>query len=133
MNDALESALQGPPTSTSPIIVSIAEVSVDRCEKYPEVQRSLLIVSDMIQNSPFWSFYDDGMDFDRLKGSPNYHVLESALEGVAVTVFRIPRLDHNGEKQQSEEFCAFWAGYFQAQGADYRGMLNVASGRSVCP
>lgn len=78
--------------------------------------RQLMIVSDMLQNSPAISFYREAVDFGPLSRNPDYGTMRVDLSGVEVSVFLLARGGEAG-RLQAGNMRRFWEDYFLDQGA----------------
>ena len=98
----------------SPIIESItATIAQTLGVRDAQLPKSLILVSDLYQNSDEFSFYrgDSWNDFKRSTASSN---LSKALQGFDVIVIRVPR---DPPAQSSAEIVDdFWVRYFSASG-----------------
>lgn len=82
--------------------------------------RRVTIVSDLLQHSDAMSFYR-GEDWGAFQASPQFARLARNLDGVAVSVLRVPR---PGAKVDPGAVDDFWVRYLEAQGA---ASVDVAS------
>jgi hypothetical protein len=76
-------------------------------------RRSLIIVSDMLHNTPAYSLYRQSQDFAALRTTPEFARLRSKLEGADVELLLLmhtPQL-------QSRRLTKFWEDYFRDMGA----------------
>jgi hypothetical protein len=78
-----------------------------------EGRRRIVIVSDLVQHSEALSFYR-GDDWESFRASPDFARLARNLDGVEVTIVRIPRA---GAKVDASAVDDFWVRYLDAQGA----------------
>ncbi len=112
--DIVEAMLDSSVADRSPIMESLQALLVSVPgfvdAKYP---RRVIIVSDMIQNSEAFSFYqgDNWQDFMRSQDSQR---LADRLVGVELEICRIPR---PGTKVNSAVVDDFWVNYFDRAGA----------------
>ena len=101
----------------SPLIEGIQVAVVNAFQpRTSNTPRQLLIVSDMLQNSPAMSFYREAVDFGPLSRSPDYGTLRVDLSGVEVSVFLLARGGEAG-RLQAGNMRRFWEDYFLDQGA----------------
>lgn len=75
--------------------------------------RRVVIVSDLLQNSDAMSFYRR-QDWQSFRDSPAYGRLARNLDGVDVTILRVPRTDGKVDPAAVDDF---WVRYLETQGA----------------
>jgi hypothetical protein len=73
----------------------------------------VVIASDLIQNSDAMSFYR-GDDWESFSNSPEFRRLARNLDGVEVTIYRVPRQRAKVDMAAVDDF---WVRYFDAEGA----------------
>lgn len=113
----LSALLDAAEDSVSPLLEGIQVAVVNAFQpRTSDMQRQLLIVSDMLQNSPTMSFYREAIDFRSLARNPDYSTLRVDLSGVEVSVFLLARGGEAG-RIQAGNMRQFWADYFLDQGA----------------
>lgn len=103
----------------SPIMAAIQRINLDVFATMPEgAQKTLLIASDMIEHTPAFSSYRDGLDYAAFEKSPAREKFRTALDGVS---FRILAFQREGVKAKPEEVALFWnhwitanRGYFES-------------------
>lgn len=101
----------------SPLLEGIQVAAVTAFQpRTSNMPRQLLIVSDMLQNSPAMSFYREAVDFGPLSRNPDYGTLRVDLSGVEVSVFLLARGGEAG-RLQAANMRRFWEDYFLDQGA----------------
>jgi hypothetical protein len=106
--------------SSSPIMESIQRlISSTVGFRTSTHARSLLIMTDLMQHSPAMSFYR-GEDWNSFSRSGNLERLSHALEGVTVTILRVPRINAPNESLED-----FWVRYFDYQGASQVRVISV--------
>ena len=115
----LQNAVAGlsalPPGNTSPILEMIRAVALDR-DFDSSQKRRLIIISDMLQNVPQYSHYQDGADFTAWqKTTYAREFLQLSLTGVEVEIWYIKRADWR--ELQTRRHVDFWEKYFAAAGA----------------
>lgn len=101
---------------TSPIMESL-QVLVASSEGFLTFAgpRRLILVTDLLQNSPAMSFYR-GEVWDTFARSAAFARLGRTMVGVDVTIYRVPR-DTKG-RIDGTEVEHFWLRYFDLQGAN---------------
>jgi hypothetical protein len=116
LNDVLEVLNLVEKADTSPIMEMIQHVSVSTfpLEKSKFGNR-LIIISDMIQNSPpVFSMYSS-YDFESFKKSSYYKKINTDLRGASIYILktRQPGFEH----LQGENLIKFWQKYFKDMGS----------------
>ncbi len=98
----------------SPLMEMLQMVAINGFRK-SEIHgpRRLIVVSDMLQNTPECSHYRGGMDFEAFRKSPYYQKVWADLSGVEVTLFY---LMHTPELQTRRN-SIFWEKYFRDMNA----------------
>lgn len=113
LDTMLDEMLDAKPANRSPIMESLQAVLVSAPgfldADYP---RRILMVSDLLQHSTAFSFYDGGT-WKSFKRSPDYRRLAKNLEGVNVVICRVPR---PGTKVDNTKVEDFWVRYFEDAG-----------------
>lgn len=100
----------------SPIMESIQSVAVAGFRETGTLPRRLVIVSDMIHNTPeFSQIRDPQAAFAGFKGSRYFRKVRADLKGVEVVVHYVRR--DNMAHVQGRRHIEFWQEWFAAQGA----------------
>lgn len=117
LNNELNALLNGSSADTSPILESIQNVSasVFDAPAYKDIPKQLIIVSDMVQNTPGFSQYKRSETFDQFKQTPYYMTTRSTLDGVNVYILYLRRADVL--RIQTRQHIEFWRDYFADAGA----------------
>jgi hypothetical protein len=112
-----------PPAKESPILESIQSVAVTAFGSLPEstTHRTLVIVSDMLQNMPDYSQYRQIGTFQDFEHSAYYQRIKPDLRGVDVELYYIRR-DQN---IQAAKHILFWQDYFAAAGATLTHVIRL--------
>ena len=107
----------GGEASASPIMESIQSVALTAFGKVTDttIERSLIIVSDMLEHSEASSHYKGIPDFEAFRAEPAYARVRAELNGVMVTILYVRR--DTGKNVQGAEHIAFWQKYLADQGA----------------
>ena len=118
LNVELKSLMTAPSANTSPILESIQNVSasVFDAPAFKQVPKQLIIVSDMVQNTPGFSQYRQSETFDQFKHTPYYLTVRPNLDGVNVTILYLRRADVF-RIQGRTQHLDFWRDYFTDAGA----------------
>ena len=113
LDAALETLLSEKEQPTSPLIEALVGIS-DRSDFSPAVAaRKIVLVSDLIQNSPELSHLKTGADFAAVERT-RFATDKPRLEGVAVSVRVVPRRNYAVPK---EELVDFWNSMLEYSGA----------------
>lgn len=109
-------------TDRSPIFEGLQAVSIAAfpagTEKLP---RTLILVSDLLQNSPQFSVYKSFRVEQATEAARYYH---AALGGVDVEIFRISRRNEIS-LQLDNKFGAFWTTWFAESGASLQSITPL--------
>ena len=114
IDSVLSTGLAAAPASTSPVMEMIQAVSIDALPVSSSAPKRLVIVSDMLQNAPWYSHYRDSLEFDAAKNRSEFDHLFTDLSGVEIEVLYVRR--HGFEHLQTNRHGLFWAEYFSHMG-----------------
>jgi hypothetical protein len=108
LGGVLGSGLTNRPADTSPIMAAIQRIAVDHFEgrAVANIEKQLVIVSDMIENTPDYSQYGGDVSFAHYQGSTAAKKLRTDLHGAAVTVYYVQRL--GAARIDSGAHIRFW-------------------------
>lgn len=113
----LNALLDVPSDSVSPIVEAVQTAVVDAFRpRGASVPRTVLVVSDMVQNSSDLSFFREPPDFGTFVRNPDYGTLRVDLSGVRLAVFLLARRGIAG-RLQAGQLKTFWEEYFIDQNA----------------
>lgn len=102
------------PMPRSPIMESIQSVAISAFNSHrPSAPRRLVIVSDMLQNTPEFSHYKHFEPFRQFRDTDYYRRLKPDLLGVNVTIIFIRR----DRTIPAAKLIEFWQAYFADSGA----------------
>lgn len=89
----LEAGLPAAPADTSPIMRAIQRAALDHFDGQAAAAREkrLVVVSDMLENTPAYSQYAGDLTFTRFAATPAFQDLRTDLAGAAVTVLYVQR------------------------------------------
>ena len=114
LDGIIEKLMNAEEQETSPIIESMhALVAETRGSRDPGISKSLMLVSDLLQNSSHHSFFR-GEHWESFLESGNASKVSSALEDFDVTIIRIP--GRRAAKSDPRLVDDFWVRYLEAQG-----------------
>lgn len=116
LNRVLSRLLAMNESETSPIMEAIQSVSVTTfLDNFRDAEsKKLIIISDMIHNTPDYSQYQTKPDFDKFKTSPYFLKVRPHLKGVDVEVFYIRRTTR--ASVQGKTHIGFWDQFIAASG-----------------
>ncbi len=103
--------------ATSPIFEGVQATALRTFGKpeYDGLPKHLVIVSDLLQNTPGeLSMYDRVPPFEQFRTTPYFSRVRADLRGVSVFVYYLVRAN---VPTQNRGHITFWDNYFQAQGA----------------
>ena len=112
VTQVISDGLKAEAVNQSPIAESIASIG-DVAFRSADAMSSkyMIIVSDLLQNSPAFSVYRESPDFSALKKRPEYVKLRTDLGGAKVCMIRISRSDALERARQTPRLLNFWAEY----------------------
>jgi len=98
----------------SPIMETIKAVSIAEFigDKNTNIQKRLIIVSDMMQHTMSYTQYTNSVDFKDYKKSAAYQHHLANLNGVTVEIIYIRR--HNSDNIQGKSHIQFWQQYIHS-------------------
>jgi hypothetical protein len=117
--------LNAPSADTSPILESIQNVSasVFDAPAFDHTPKQLIIVSDMVQNTPSFSQYRQAERFDQFKQSSYYLTVRPHLDDVSVSILYLRRADVR--RIQGRKHLEFWQAYFADAGGAMTGSESI--------
>lgn len=109
LTQLLEAGLPAAPADTSPIMRAIQRAAIDHFDGRAAEGRDkrLVVVSDMIENTPAYSQYAGDLTFRRFAATPAFQDLRTDLAGAAVTVLYVQRRP-GGAPFDTGAHIAFW-------------------------
>ena len=106
LQQALDRTLTQAETASSPILSTAQRIAVDHFDgKRPG---HLILVSDMIENTPDYSQYKGDFSYERYKQSPAYKKQHTDLRGADVTILYVQRL-----RMDSGKHIKFWTDWIR--------------------
>ncbi|WP_092499844.1 hypothetical protein [Faunimonas pinastri] len=110
LNDALEQTLTVGKSDTSPLMETIQRVAVERFEgdKVRDADKQLIVVSDMIENGPYYSQYRAGVSWDAFKNSTAKQALSADLSGAEVRIKYVVRQGSRFDANRHVDFWSHW-------------------------
>ena len=120
MESAIQRLAKTPPQVTSPIHEMIRAVALDRNFDSTK-KRRLIVVSDMLQNTPEYSHYRNDADFSAWRNSAHGRGFpQFSLLGVEVEILYLKRTDDFARAAQNLGHVRFWENYFAELGASVK-------------
>ncbi|MDB5539916.1 MAG: hypothetical protein JWQ89_1643 [Devosia sp.] len=106
---AMGKALQAESADTSPIMAGIQQVAVDRLgsTQAKTISNRLVVISDLLENTPSFSMYKSGPDFESYLGSKAAGEYGTDLAGATVEVWLLRR-DTEFPSSSVAEFWKRW-------------------------
>jgi hypothetical protein len=123
LEEALDAGFRPMPGKTSPIMATVQRIAVDRFSgrAAEETPKSLVLVSDMLENAPDYSQYAGDLSYGRFKSSRAYKRLQTDLHGAEVTIYYIQRA--SAKPFNSADHIRFWADWIR----DNKGRFKQAN------
>lgn len=107
---------------SSPIMEGVQSIAVqDFGAGRAKDERTLIIVSDLMQHTPEFSLYKAPPDIQQFRKSVQGQKIESDLSGVRTTVYLL----HSSSAKQTGQVVQFWLDWLMFQRADLQGQLKV--------
>lgn len=93
LQDAMRSSMSGQGADTSPIMAGLQQIAVDRLssKQARTVPNTIVVVSDMLENSEAFSVYQTGPDFEAFQASPAHRRYSTDLAGAGVAIWFVER------------------------------------------
>lgn len=116
LNEVLERMLAANTAPQSPILEMIQDISTLYQFDPSAPHRRLVVISDMLQNTPRLSHYRTKPNYAAFVNSDYANSVMADLDKVVVTVFYVSR--PGSEKFQNNNHTDFWIRYFKDAGAN---------------
>ncbi len=113
LEESLDAGFRPVPGKTSPIMETVQRIAVDRFSgrAAEDTPKSLVLVSDMLENAPDYSQYNGDLSYGRYKASRAYKKLQTDLHGAEVTIYYIQRV--TAKPLNSADHIRFWADWIR--------------------
>jgi hypothetical protein len=123
LEESLGAGFTPTPGKTSPIMATVQRIAVDRFSgrAAEDMPKSLVLVSDMLENAPDYSQYSGDLSYGRYKASRAYKRLQTDLHGAEVSIYYIQRA--SAKPFNSADHIRFWADWIR----DNRGRFKQAN------
>lgn len=110
VENALDGSLAPARADTSPIMETVQRIAVDRFsgQSLSNTPKSLVLVSDMIENGPDYSQYHGDLSYERFQASPAYKKLRTDLHRADVSILYAQRLAPPIDSKKHLEFWLRW-------------------------
>lgn len=118
LDDALAQGLAPSAAKTSPIMETVQRIAVDRFDgrAVADVDKRLILVSDMIEHGDRYSQYKDGITWEAFEKNPARRVLRTDLHGAEVSIRCIQR---NAERFGTRSHMEFWEQWIRDNGGEF--------------
>ena len=120
---ALGEGLNAQGSPTSPIMEMIQAVVIDGFPIESTAPKRLVIVSDMLQNSDYYSHYRDEISFDVLRKNPAFQHVTTNLTGINVEILYIGR--KGSENLQTNRHGLFWEAFIRHMNGNLRSATRI--------
>ena len=126
LDKLLSQLLTEQPAEVSPIMESIQSVAVTvLAPRGPEMlPRTLVIVSDLLQNSSAWSLYRQPADIDAFRRGRGARAVAADLRGVNVQLFFIQR--RMKRPIPETQLLSFWVSWLERQHGRVRRVVKLS-------
>jgi hypothetical protein len=123
LEESLDAGFRPVPGKTSPIMETVQRIAVDRFSgrAAEDMPKSLVLVSDMLENEPDYSQYGGDLSYGRYKASRAYKKLQTDLHGAEVTIYYVQRV--TAKPLNSVDHIRFWAEWIR----DNKGRFKQAN------
>lgn len=120
---AMDEALHAESADTSPIMAGAQQIAVDRLgsQHAESIPNRLIIVSDLLENTPAFSMYRSGPDFDAYLASSAPAEFGTDLAGATVEVWLLRR----GRDFLGSDLADFWADWVQDNNGTFDRALQL--------
>lgn len=120
---ATEAALSGQESETSPLMAAIQQISVDRLgtSALRNLTNRLVIVSDMLENTEYFSMYRSGADFAAYEESDASRRFGTDLANTSVELWFIRRQT----KIPSASVAEFWLAWTLESGGQFSRAIQL--------
>ncbi|TBB57045.1 hypothetical protein ELH42_37805 [Rhizobium ruizarguesonis] len=107
----------------SPIMAGIQRINLQAFQRLPaSISKTLYIASDMIEHTPAFSSYRDGVSITKFESSPAREKFRTSLDGVRVKILAFQR---PGQKFKSEDLAAFWKSWIESNSGEFAGFTRL--------
>ncbi len=123
LREAMAQALIAAGADTSPIMAGIQQIAVDRLgtEQLRSIPAQLVVVSDMLENTAYFSMYQSGADLAAFAASDAARRFRTNLAGATTEIWLIQR----ETRVSSRAVAEFWAGWIAQNGGAFGRALQL--------
>lgn len=110
---ALKRATSDAHSNTSPLMAAMQKYAVDRLVSKASqvIPTTLIVISDMFENTPDFSMYRQGADFDAFTPSPAATKYDTNLQGADVELWLIARTKSPADANALADFWTKWTAH----------------------
>lgn len=110
LSTALRQATVAAPSKTSPLMAAIQQFAVDRlvARTSHTISTKLIIISDMLENTPDFSMYRQGADYAAFVASPAAAKYDTNLAGADVELWLVARANAPADANALTGFWTRW-------------------------
>lgn len=121
---ALERTATGSEADSSPIMAAIQQLAVERLtsERDRHAETTLILISDMLENSPGFSMYRSGADYGSFQASDAARNYATNLSGADVDIWLVRR---SAAPAESLALVAFWERWIKDAGGTLVHAVNL--------
>lgn len=118
---------EGGSGAQSPIMAGIQRINLDAfgSPKYRDLPKTLIIASDMIEHTAYFSMYRDGTSYSKFEGSDARTKFRTPLDGVEVRILEFQRPNLRFSDEDLADFWASWVGNNKGRLASFKRMQGV--------
>ncbi|MBW9051127.1 hypothetical protein [Rhizobium mesosinicum] len=107
----------------SPIMAGIQRINLEAFQRLPAAtSKTLYVASDMIEHTPSFSSYRDGVSIAKFDASPAREKFRTSLDGVSVKILAFQR---PGQKFKTEDLVAFWKSWIEGNNGEFAGFTRL--------
>jgi len=118
--DAVKSSVASAKAASSPLMGAIQDIAISEFSSAANqsAQKSLIVISDMIEYTRDYGQYQGDLSFDRYKRSPAYLKYRTDLHGAATTIRYVTRQNAKGQPILNDlKHAEFWIQWMKDSGA----------------
>ena len=112
-------------SETSPLLATLQGIALDRFagKAATALQKTLVIVSDMIENEKDYSQYQGDLSYHHFKETPAYRKLRTDLNGTQVQILYVERFTR--KQIDPTALMRFWAEWVQDNRGQYVSAIRL--------
>lgn len=126
LDQAFQQVVVASGSDKSPIVQSIQSVVLTefKASKAEDKPRRLIVISDLLQNTPGLNFYEGVPDAEEVTNSPEFATARTDLRGVDVELWMLQRPDYS--TRQPRTLADLWDALISAQGGNVTSVYRVS-------